>query len=173
MPEDTQLYLKTGLFFIGNWPQGAGSLHNRTIASITDGAATTILLSENVRAGFDPVTRTNWASPMPPRNSFFLSSYVCEGFRCSEGRVDYRRANDRSNAPQSSEAINAAIGQAEGEAPWPSSLHHNGVNVVMCDGHARFLPETVDGGVYAALVSPQGATIRGPLGQVLVDDGGY
>lgn len=169
-PANLTIYRQTGLFFIENWPHGTGTMRSHTLGSIIDGSSSTMLLSENVRAGYDPRRGTNWASPRAIRNSFLLSGYVCEGARCAVGRVDYRRANERTMIPYSREAINASLDQAEGEAPWPSSGHGGGVNIVMADGHAQFLAETVAGGVYAALVSPQGTRIRGPLDQVPVGD---
>ena len=46
--------------------------------------------------------------------------------------------------------------------------------MVFGDGRVRFVSEEVDGGVYAALVSPQGSRLNGtPLRQVLVSDGDY
>jgi prepilin-type N-terminal cleavage/methylation domain-containing protein/prepilin-type processing-associated H-X9-DG protein len=167
---DKALYLKTGLFFLNNWPAGTGTTRHHSPASVTDGSATTLMLSENIRAGYDPVWGTSWASPWPTRNSFLLSSYACQNARCAPGAVNYQMVNTRSAAPQSFEAINSSISQAEGEAPWPSSLHGAGVNVIMCDGHGTFLSETVDGAVYAALVSPQGMRILGPLQQQLIGD---
>ena len=173
-PGDKQIYLQTGLFFIENWPPSTGVARSRRLASITDGYSTTLMLSENIRAGYDPVRKSNWSCPSPPRNSFFVSSYVCEGSRCSAGRVDYSRANDRSGVgPQAVESINSSVDQAEGEAPWPSSLHKNGVNAVFCDGHAAFVSDTVRGDVYAKLVSPQGAKVTGPLRQGPLDESGF
>lgn len=170
---DRALFLQTGLFFLENWPMVAARHH--TPATVTDGLSNTLMIAENVRVGFDPKypTLTNWAASRAPRNSVFLSGYVCEGSSCAPGKVDYRRANDRAHAPQAREAINASLGQAEGEAPWPSSYHRGGVNVVFADGHARFLRETVDGRVYAALFSPQGAALGGPLAQGPVGAGDY
>ena len=123
------------------------------------------MLAENIRAGYDPVKNTNWASPWPTNHGFFLSSYVCENRTCAAGKVDYRRANDGSQEPYRLEAINSSRDQAEGEAPWPSSLHPGGVHTAFADGHIHFLSDQVDGAVYAALVSPQGMMIRGPLAQ--------
>ena len=170
-PRDKDLYLATGLFFIENWPRGTGTTRSHSLSTIVDGTTTTLMLSENVRAGYDPKDPgTSWACPQPRRNSFYLSSFVCEDRECSPGRVDYRRANDGSQAPFNREAINAALGQAEGEAPWPSSYHTGGVNTVFVDGHLQFLSENIEGSVYAALISPQGTTIQGPLAQPIVSE---
>lgn len=166
---DKQLFFQTGLFFLENWPPGEGTARHHSADSIADGLSTTLMLAENVRAGYDPYGGVGggWASPVPQHQSFFLSSYVCEGARCAAGRVDYRRANSRTH-PYALEAINSALEQAEGEAPWPSSYHSGGVNAVYADGHVQFLSETIDGPVYASLVSPCGSRIEGPLKQAVV-----
>ncbi len=171
--EDKKLFFQTSLFFLENWPKGTGTARHHTLDTITDGTSTTIMLSENIRAGFDPTQGSSWASPWPASNSFCVSSYVCENRTCAAGQVDYLHANNRAKAPYSLEAINSSDDQAEGDAPWPSSLHPGGVNVAFCDGHVQFLSDKVDGAVYAALVSPQGAKIRGPLAQVISSSDDY
>ena len=52
--------------------------------------------------------------------------------------------------------INGARTGPEGARPFPNSHHSGGVNVVMCDGSARFLSASVDLNVYAQLVTPSG-----------------
>lgn len=168
-PDDKELYFQTGLFFVENWPRGKGTVRHHSADSIADGFSTTLMLAENVRAGFDPQggMGAGWATPTPQRQSFYLSSYVCQGSRCAAGNVDYRRANSRAH-PYSLEAINSSRSQAEGEAPWPSSYHSGGVNVVYADGHVAFLSDSIEGAVYASLVSPCGSRIKGPLEQVTI-----
>jgi prepilin-type N-terminal cleavage/methylation domain-containing protein/prepilin-type processing-associated H-X9-DG protein len=173
---DRTLFFQTGLFFFETWPQGRGGteevLHH-TPDSILDGASNTIMMSENLRAGYDPLKDTSWATPWPTNNTFYVSSYVCENRSCAPGKVDYRRANDGSQEPYRLEAINAARDQAEGEAPWPSSLHSGGVHTAFADGHIQFLSEQVEGAVYAALISPQGMLVRGPLAQIKLSGGDF
>jgi prepilin-type N-terminal cleavage/methylation domain-containing protein/prepilin-type processing-associated H-X9-DG protein len=173
-PDDKSLFFYTGLFFLENWPTTPkGTVRHHSADSVTDGLSNTIMLAENVRAGYDPHTpEGGWASPLPMRNSFFLSGYVCQDLRCAAGNVDYRRAN-RRDGPYRREAINSSLDQAEGEAPWPSSYHHGGGNVVFADGRSHFLTEDVDGAVYASLISPCGVKIKGPLEQVPIVDGEY
>jgi len=173
---DMKLFYQTSLFFLQNWPPGTYPkryVHYHTPDSIFDGLSNTIMLSENIRAGYDPAKGTTWASPYPRDISFFVSSYVCENRTCAAGKVDYGRANDHSQEPYRFEAINSSGDQAEGEAPWPSSLHPGGVHTAFADGHIHFLPDQVDGAVYAALVSPQGMLIRGPLAQVTPSGSDY
>ena len=170
---DKRLFYQTGLFFLENWPIGTYTVRHHSLDSILDGASNTIMLSENVRAGYDPANGTSWASPYPRNISFFLSSYVCENRSCAAGKVDYRRANDCTQDPYRLEAINSSRDQAEGEAPWPSSFHTGGVYVAFADGHLKLLRAQVDGAVYAALISPQGMLVHGPLAQVLLSSDSY
>jgi hypothetical protein len=89
----------TGLFVPEGWPIGSYTLRHQTVDSILNGASNTIMLSENVRAGYDPAKGTSWATLKPENNTFVLSSYVCEGRNCAAGKVDYRRANDSTQDP--------------------------------------------------------------------------
>jgi prepilin-type N-terminal cleavage/methylation domain-containing protein/prepilin-type processing-associated H-X9-DG protein len=172
-PSDDELFRRTGLFFLENWPIGSGDVRHHSPDSVVDGLSNTLMLSENVRAGFDPVTRYNWAAPFPNRNSFCFSGYVCENLCCSAGNVDYRRANERVEEPYRMESINSSLDQAEGEAPWPSSYHPGGVHVVFADGRVKFLSEDIEGIVYASLMSPRGRLIKGPLAQPVVSPDQY
>jgi prepilin-type N-terminal cleavage/methylation domain-containing protein/prepilin-type processing-associated H-X9-DG protein len=168
-PSDRLLLFRTGLFFLENWPAGTGTVRHHSPDTVFDGLSRTLMLSENVRAGYDPFALTNWACPEARRNSFCVSGYVCRGLSCAAGNVDYRKANDASTG----EAINCGFDQAEGEAPWPSSYHSGGVNAAFADGHIVFLAENIDGAVYAALVSPQGSKLEGPLVQPVLGDDQY
>jgi prepilin-type N-terminal cleavage/methylation domain-containing protein/prepilin-type processing-associated H-X9-DG protein len=165
---DKQVLHAMGLFFAENWPIGSGTVRHHSFKSITDGASNTLMLAENVRAGFDPAFNTSWASPDVERQSFIISGHACDSFSCAAGSVNYARTNERSEAPYSLQAINSSLTQPEGEAPWPSSYHHGGVNVVFCDGRAQFLSENISGEVYAALVSPQGQSLPAPLKQQII-----
>lgn len=160
---DRELYFKTGLFFPENWPYGSGTVRHHTPDSIFDGLSHTIMLAENLWAGYSPAGG-GWGDPHPTRTCFFLSGYVCANNQCSAGNVDWGRANDRSG-PGAAEAINGNLSGKEGSSPWPSSGHPGGVNMVFCDGHLRFISDSIDGALYAWLVTPQGSTIRGPLAQ--------
>lgn len=171
--DDQKLLHSMGLFFAENWPVGTGTVRHHTFKSITDGTTTTLMLSENVRAGFDPTFNSSWASPDVERQSFIVSPYFCDSFSCAPGSVNYSRANDRSALPYSKQAINSGLKQPEGEAPWPSSFHQAGVNFVFCDGHVSFVSENISGAVYAALASPQGDALTDALKQQPVSENDY
>lgn len=160
---DKDLFFKTGLFFGENWPYGSGTMRHHTFDSIFDGLSKTIMLAEDLWAGYD-TGDGGWANPYPWRACFYVSGFVCESNDCSAGKVDWRRANTHTG-PAAVEAINGRLSAVEGASPWPSSRHPGGVSVVYCDGHVRFLDQDVDGAVYACLVTPQGSTVRGPLAQ--------
>ncbi len=172
-PSDDQLFRQTGLFFLENWPIGSGDVRHHSPDSVVDGLSNTLMLSENVRAGFDPLTGDNWATPFPTRNSFCFSGYVCENLCCSAGNVNYSRANERVEEPYRMEAINSPLDQAEGEAPWPSSYHPGGVHAAFADGRVTFLSEDIEGIVYASLMSPRGSLIQGPLAQPVLSPDQY
>ncbi|MBL8809085.1 MAG: DUF1559 domain-containing protein [Planctomycetaceae bacterium] len=150
-PSDRDVLKATGLFFAENTGSnksiGFVSRHY-TPAGITDGMSNTLMVAESLRTGSSAENPLNWASTSTMRSRVYFSHRVCEGNECSEGSVDYSRANSGSHA------INAAIHQSEGVAPWPSSGHPRGVNMVFSDGHVRFMSENVDGRVYAAMFTP-------------------
>ena len=170
---DRSLFEDTALFFLENWPKGTGTVRHHSIDNVMDGASNTIMLAENVRAGYDPQTGDGWGSPEARRNSFFVSSFVCASGTCSEGNVDYSNANNRSASPYRFESLNSSLTQGEGEAPWPSAYHGGVINVSFCDGRATSIDADIDGAVYAALVSPRGNRIRGPLRQEILSQNDF
>jgi prepilin-type N-terminal cleavage/methylation domain-containing protein/prepilin-type processing-associated H-X9-DG protein len=166
--EDAKVMESLGLFFVENWPLGSGTQRHHRIGDVHDGTSTTVMMAENIRAGFDPVVTSGWSSPHPSNNAFFLSGTICEGESCRSGNVNYQRANDNSQLPSSLESINSSVDQPEGIAPWPSSLHAGGVNVSFVDGHVKSISPLISGEVYAAIVSPQGGSLTGPLRQQVI-----
>jgi len=164
---DRELLYRTGLFFPENWPIGSGTVRKHQLETILDGASNTVLLAESVRSGFDPASGDTWGSPLPRRSSFVLSGYICDSASCSSGNVDYARANQREPGAAAAEALNAALTQPEGEAPWASSWHDGGLNVCFADGHVEFVSEVIAGHIWAALLSPQGLHLeQTPLRQL-------
>jgi prepilin-type N-terminal cleavage/methylation domain-containing protein len=158
---DKEIFYRSGLFFVENWPQRTGTVRHHRVSTILDGASNTIMLAENVRSGYDPYTGDTWGSPHPLRNGFILSGDVCVAARCTTANVDYARANrqmDRQADPPPTrrEYLNAGLDQPEGESPWATSWHDGGLFVCFADGRVTFLSEQVSGDVFAASLSPQG-----------------
>lgn len=163
-PSDKDYFLAMGLFFNETWKWNVTVRHHR-FASVLDGLSQTIMLSENVRTGADPASPSaNWASNSPYLTSFYIGN-PCANSRCDPGNVDYQRSNTGQSA------INSGLTSPEGSSPYPNSFHSGGVNVAFCDGHVKFISQNIDGGVYAALVSPQGQRLSDALRQVMVGEG--
>jgi prepilin-type N-terminal cleavage/methylation domain-containing protein/prepilin-type processing-associated H-X9-DG protein len=151
-----------------------------------DGMSTTLLLSENILAGAStgsPVAggvTTNWACPLPNFVMFFGSDNICgSAFDCTTGQLQANTGIDgaawaQANAPGSPEAINAGYRMSvEGSFPFTNSGHSGGFNAFFCDGSARFLSATINGSVYAKLLTPAGSLLPSymrqmPLSQDLI-----
>ena len=159
-PSDRDVLKAVGMFFAENYkftdqPVAFPLLQrNHTPASISDGMSNTMMVTENVRTGPNPLTSSGWAVADSRRTRVYFSHRVCAGNDCSDGNVDYSRANSGAHA------INAGLHQSEGVAPWPSSGHPGGVNMVFADGHLRFVDQSIDGAVYASLFTASEKTLR-------------
>lgn len=154
-PSDREMLAQMGLFFNETWKGEKRSRRHHTMASLNDGASNTMLISENLRTGYDPGnSRSNWASPNPYLTSFYIGDPCLNG-SCSTGNVNYNRSNSGASA------INAGRTKPEGSSPYPSSGHDGGVNISFCDGRVEFVSENIDGKVYAAQASPQGQSLQG------------
>lgn len=137
---DRDLFYHMGLFFIENWPMDSGNHRHHSPNSVSDGLSQTLMLSENVRAGYDAGHDTTWAAPGPLWSSFVLSGYICDNAICSTGHVHYANANSRSGGPWSHEAINSGLSAAEGTAPWPNSFHPAGCTTLSPTVTSSFCP---------------------------------
>jgi prepilin-type N-terminal cleavage/methylation domain-containing protein/prepilin-type processing-associated H-X9-DG protein len=199
--EDRKAATNLGVMFPGSLRRNTPWDARRSLSNIQDGTTYTILLGENLKAGYtdsypktaagDPdlfydtmhegkpgtgMVEGTWANPDPRLNAFLVSDDICDAMgACAIGksasviyggmpvtvqRADWPKANSRdatNNYANDPENINGAFAANEG---WPylSSYHPGGVNIVMCDGSARFLNENTDGEVFAKLVSPNGGS---------------
>jgi len=154
-----------------------GIFHNRfdsphaptmTMAFLSahDGAAHTILVSENVQAG-------QWAGngqyDTLPGNEKVVAA---GGFFTPEQaeRLTTMVWHPSQAQPATAVAerqINVGHTRELDEAPTidfarPSSFHQGGVIVAMADSSARFISEKIDYGVYVALMTPEGANSDAP-----------
>lgn len=157
--EDSTRFKQMGLFFLENWKAGNTNRHH-SIADIHDGTSQTMLVTENVRTGYDPENpQSTFASPDPYLCAFYIG-IPCRRGDCRAGNVDYTNCNAGGYR------INSGLRSEEGRSPVPNSFHDGGVHMAFADGHVAFLSETIDGAVYAALASPQGSLLTGtPLEQ--------
>jgi prepilin-type N-terminal cleavage/methylation domain-containing protein/prepilin-type processing-associated H-X9-DG protein len=175
---------QTGVMFLGTDKGSFGWDKKTTTSSITDGTSQTILASENLLAGYGAnnayaggVT-TTWACPHPNAIGFIASDQVCgtTGGACNftttgttlnpgaggAGTVTDGSAWAFANARGANlfEYIN--YGQnitIEGAFPYASSNHSGGINILLCDGSARFMSDPVDGTVYSKLITPGGSKL--------------
>ena len=173
---------RLGVMFIETkFPEGIGQ--NVTIpwnvrsthADISDGQSWTLLLSENTLTGasaeptfYSRGLPTNWATPLPNFTSFFGPSNVCgdgsfpASLDCATGGLGSNGGVDGPGwafANKEGTYTNINFGQnltIEGSFPFPNSPHPGGFSAGFCDGAVRFIRSTIDGTVYAKLITPAG-----------------
>ena len=182
---------KTGVMFLGTDLGNTGWDYKTGSSSIVDGSSTTILASENLWAGasggdtFTSSTPTNWATPHPNFMGFIASDRVWNNTTnglmtattslqsTGQDQPGWKYANFKITGIDpvaSAESINFGTNLSDaGTCPYPSSNHPGGVNVLFCDGSARFLNDTIDGTVYSKLITPQGSKLPAIYRQLPVD----
>jgi prepilin-type N-terminal cleavage/methylation domain-containing protein/prepilin-type processing-associated H-X9-DG protein len=126
------------------------------------------------------VSISNWACPLPNFCMFIGSPHVCDGTAAnttfpkncgganlnevnilqgiSGGTAGWYQANN--NAAGNNDYIN--YGQSltnEGAFPFSNSGHPGGCNMVFCDGATRFISSTINGAVYARILTPAGSKL--------------
>jgi prepilin-type processing-associated H-X9-DG protein len=173
---------KLGVMFLGTETGDQPWDITTAPADLSDGASQTLLIAENTLAGFSTGNRhsggraTNWACPLPNFVMFVGSDNVCASKvspnDCLGGQLaplSSRRDGlgwARTSRLGTYENIN--FGQkltVEGSFPFANSGHQGGGNFVFCDGAVRFLSESIDGTVYAKLITPAGGRLPGSLTQ--------
>lgn len=180
---------KTGLFFLGTSSGRTAWDYKPTASALTDGAATTVMMTENHLAGasqgtpYSGNTVTNWATPHPNFMMFVASDNVC-----SSGNGRCLTSNDlsprlgttdgngwtRANLPGTYENINYGNSlNEEGSSPYPNSKHNGGVVVLMADGSVRFVKTDIDGTVWSKLVTPAGEQLPALFSQLPVASDAY
>jgi prepilin-type N-terminal cleavage/methylation domain-containing protein/prepilin-type processing-associated H-X9-DG protein len=173
--EGTKIAEKLGVMFLGSSTGRAPWDVRTTASSIIDGISNTILVTENRSAGYSAAGQftpqgTNWAAPMPNTCAFIGSGRICPSGTCdftTSGLAPVKGPNGETDGPAwgfanksgTNENINGILAAAEGTYPYPTSFHAGGVNVVMCDGSAKFISETIDGTVYAKILTPAGSKL--------------
>jgi len=175
---DTQSPLGAPASLNGRNPAWGGL--KTTVAGIIDGSGSTILLGENTMAGYSSGgaytggIESNWSSPWPGVIMFNASDDVCEGaFQKTSGKCtsafggSYSNINDNaawSFANKLGSYENIGYGAilstvSKGASPFINSGHPNGANYAFCDGAVRFINNTIDGTVFAKIVTPAGSKL--------------
>lgn len=166
-----------GYYYVDDHRRKYGRRH--TPVTVRDGLTTTIMVTENVNAGYNEnvtwgdssepiVEEVNWGCPYPFNTSFFVQTPMTTPFP-GTGLViiwakpelphKYKDANPRNE----SGGINGDLTLLnESKHPYPSSFHTGGVHIMMCDGTVRFLAESISGDLWARLVTPDGSHVAGP-----------
>lgn len=161
-PETRKLYESMGLFFMENTGGGETSRHH-ALADVSDGTSQTIMLSESTTVGFERADHgSGFSSPKPFHTSFFIHPPCIDPSAC-RGVLPFE------NATSGRFAIGSFGDFSEGASGGPNSAHRGIVNFAYADGHVSSIPKrSIDAGVYAALVSPQGVRLSGKLSQPVV-----
>jgi prepilin-type processing-associated H-X9-DG protein len=155
-----------------------------TPADLVDGASMTLLVAENTLAGhsrgnaFSGGIATNWACPLPNFAMFLGSDNVCDSGRltndCLAGQLKPRSPGQDGPgwalAHHAGTFENINYGQklrVKGSFPFATSAHQGGANFVFCGGSLRFISSTIDGDVYARLITPAGTSLPATIRQGL------
>lgn len=152
-----------------------------TSASIVDGSGSTILLGENTLVGYSSgvpysaSAESNWASPWPNFTMFMGSDNICgaSGGDCAGSfpMASFNSSSDQEawqNANKLTTFENIGYGQTltmKGTFPFITSGHANGSNFAFCDGSVRFINNTIDGTVFAKIITPAGSKLPIPFKQ--------
>jgi prepilin-type processing-associated H-X9-DG protein len=143
------------------WPQGYTS--SLEYVSTGDGTSTTILLTENLQAG-------NWYSVTTNAIGFGIQmpSSITSAY-ANAGGSGTNQLYITAPASPDNWFINRNLSAGQNTAPRPSSQHAGGVNVIMCDGSAKFLNESMDKGVFTKLMTSNGVA----YGEQALDQSSY
>jgi prepilin-type N-terminal cleavage/methylation domain-containing protein/prepilin-type processing-associated H-X9-DG protein len=170
---------KLGLMFLEDYgPYGPPPTQmpwnvRTTFPAIVDGTTNTLMLSENTLAGagtpssYSKNTETNWASPLANFCMFFGPPIVCgSDGQCISGPLQPESAGvdgpGWAMANRVGTFANINFGQnltIKGSFPFSNSGHYGGCNMAFCDGAVRFISATIDGTVYAKLITPAGSRL--------------
>jgi prepilin-type processing-associated H-X9-DG protein len=152
-PADAEATHDTGSMWQATLNASGGLICNgsHSLDALFDGATQTVLLTENLNAGEINGVRS-WANP-DYRSATFVFPVMTKD--TTKIALNYALPTlDPSTKPFSK--INGQIGDAEGIAPFPSSLHSGGCNMLFVDGRVKFISMNIDETVYARLLSPAG-----------------
>ena len=145
-----------------------------SLPAITDGMSNTVLLSENTLAGAGPPSMysknvvTNWACPLANFCMFMGSDNICgSDGQCIGGQLQTNGVQDGpgwalANRQGTYENINyGRYLSIKGSFPFSNSGHPGICNMLFCDGAVRPIRETIDGTVYAKMLTRAGGRLPG------------
>ncbi|HEV3162971.1 MAG TPA: DUF1559 domain-containing protein, partial [Isosphaeraceae bacterium] len=183
-PIDMIIAKKTAVMFLGTYTGNMPWDFKMNSSGIVDGSSTTVLATENVMAGFSQWDATllgtapagnvgmNWSAPHPNWMMFVGSDNICgvNGNCTTTGLAPFTDPNSNkqvdgpgwqfANLKSTNEYLNVGLNvNNEGHSPYPNSYHSGGMNVLFCDGTVRFIADTIDGTVWAKVLTPQGSKL--------------
>jgi prepilin-type processing-associated H-X9-DG protein len=137
-----------------------------------DGLQNTILISENVDAGnytdqteaklgiiWNGTGTVNTGQSPPNLNPPDDNMRINRGIGMSDLQGGSVQTSASSATQQQSSTQSSPTGSVFAR---PSSYHPNGVNMVFCDSHLKFVSDQIDYYVYAVLMSSNGQRVRKP-----------
>lgn len=146
------------------YPKSNEPITKVSTSAITDGTATTLLISENVDSGnwtnfWESRVGFVWqagldgaaAAPLPSQVGGEDTDNLPIDITDPEGFEGLLRINEKFGEYETAPAGGGALLFAR-----PSSYHPGGVNATFCDGHTQFLSENIDYIVYCHLMTPRG-----------------
>lgn len=133
------------------------------LSTITDGAGTTIMLSENCHKSYEPIS-----AGAPARFTWLFGTeqhlgivwVVSEAPQPGNSMVDQERINRVGDDAYNN---NPVFDPNSPRFARPASNHGPGVNVAFFDGHSKFLSDNIEYIVYQQLLSAQGKKCVDPV----------
>jgi prepilin-type N-terminal cleavage/methylation domain-containing protein len=130
------------------------------VGRIYDGAGNTIMFTENVNAGRDPLTGSStWADPSIRSCGFVFG--VDSGSPATFGQLqNITFTPPAAKQLSANRFINQEKNGIDGGAPFPNSRHIGTLVASFCDGTVRTVTENIDRSVYVRLITPGAARPR-------------
>ena len=158
---DQQVGLASGVFQrdLTGYANASSTLTSLDYVGTGDGTTNTLMLSENLAAGdwWDTsANRLGFGIQVPVAT--YAPSYTSWAPGTNGNTALLLDTTNFASVSPDPWFINRNLAAAVGTAPRPSSQHAGGVNVVFCDGSARFLSENMDKATYEKLVTSNGVT---------------